>query len=102
MKSLLTALFLLLALAALTLAAEEPKQMFNVNEQLAPWRAYYDQQSPWPGHHGWKPFKRYEWDAIQRGWPDGIIPAAGLWEAYLQQQQMPHFALADTCVNLCP
>lgn len=100
MKRFLFAFFL--ASATFAFAAEEPQQTINVYEQLAQWRAYYGQRSEWPKAHGWKPFKRYEWDAIQRGWPDGNIPAGGLWEAYLQRQRMGHSSLDEPWINLGP
>src|SRR5512139_1531802 len=100
MKSLLTATLLLFVFVTLLPAAEE--QTINVNSQLQQWRDYYGQRAAWPKSHGWKPFKRYEWDAIQRGWPDGNIPAAGLWEAFQERARMPHSPLDEPWVNLGP
>ncbi len=87
-----------LAVLASAMAAEK----VNLNGQLAEWRAYYGKQSNWPRSHGFKPFKRYEWDLMQRGWPTGDVPAGGLWEAYQQRERMPHASLDEPWVNLGP
>ncbi|MBU0509096.1 T9SS type A sorting domain-containing protein [bacterium] len=97
------ALTILLAVAALALAQTQPPQtMINVNEQLAPWRAYYDSQAEWPRAHGWKPFKRYEWDMLQRSWPDGLVPAGAYWQALEQRGRMPRMTLDEPWTNLGP
>ena len=104
MRNVFANLLWVLVFASFALAAEEPAQQItiNVNEQLAPWRAYYGQQAEWPRAHGWKPFKRYEWDMLQRSWPTGEIPAGAIWEAYLERERMPRVALDEPWVNLGP
>lgn len=91
------------AVAAVVFAqAKQPRRMVNVYQQMAPFRNYYNTQPTWPRSHGYKPFKRYEWDMIQRGWPDGNVPAGAYWEAYQQRGRMGRHTLDDPWVNLGP
>ena len=78
------------------------RTMVNMNESLAPWRAYYDSRSDWPRAHGYKPFKRYEWDVKQRGWPDGNVPLGAYWEALQQRARMARVTLDEPWTSLGP
>ena len=100
MRKLITKLVALVVLAGAVKAAEAP--VVKVNEQLAPWRAYYGQRTEWPRAHGWKPFKRFEWDMLQRSWPTGEIPAGAIWEGYQERSRMRHSPLDEPWVNLGP
>ncbi|HEY3295421.1 MAG TPA: hypothetical protein VGL38_08280 [bacterium] len=91
------------AMAVMAMAAPKAAQrMVNVYQQLAPWRAYYNSRTDWPRAHGYKPFKRYEWDVMQRGFPDGNIPAGAYWEAFQTRGRMRHHSLDEAWVNLGP
>ena len=79
-----------------------PQRMVNVYQQMSSFRDYYNSQPTWPRSHGFKPFKRYEWDMIQRGWPDGNVPAGAYWEAFQQRTRMRRHTLDDPWVNLGP
>jgi photosystem II stability/assembly factor-like uncharacterized protein len=74
----------------------------NVYQQMAPWQAFYNIKTDWPKSHGYKPFKRFEWDMLQRGWPDGNIPLGASWQAFQERGRMRHAALDETWVNLGP
>ncbi len=95
---------LLLALLSFTLTGFAQQQVvpFSVTDQLAEWRAYYDQQSTWPRSHGWKPFKRFEWDMLQRSYRDGTIPSGAMWEAFQSVQRMSRSSLDEPWINLGP
>ncbi|MCB1060114.1 MAG: T9SS type A sorting domain-containing protein [Calditrichaeota bacterium] len=90
----------LLLFLATSLFAQQPT--INVDEQLAPFRQYYETREDWPRSHGWKPFKRYEYDVIQRAFPGNTIPAGARWEGWLQMQRMPRASLDENWVNLGP
>ncbi len=93
---------LLCALISVPAFAQQAPPQQTVDEQLAPWRAYYNQQETWPRSHGWKPFKRFEWDMMQRSYGTGYIPAGAIWEAFQERERMPRAALDETWVNLGP
>ena len=96
-------LSLLLVVAVGVVAAPKPvRPMVNVYEQMAPFRAYYDSQANWPRSYGYKPFKRYEWDMRQRGWPDGNVPAGAYWDAFKSRGHMRHRTLDEPWTNLGP
>lgn len=84
--------------------AQQPAatQTINAYEQLAPFKTYYDSRAEWPRAHGFKPFKRYEWDVRQRGWPDGNVPWGAYWDALQQRERMPRVSLDETWVNIGP
>jgi photosystem II stability/assembly factor-like uncharacterized protein len=91
----------LLLLFATSLFAQQPFTI-NVAEQLAPFKQYYDSREDWPRSHGWKPYKRYEYDVIQRAYPNDEIPAGARWEGWLQMQRMEHSSLDENWVPLGP
>ncbi len=94
---------LVLTLAAISLAQTPPPQLtVNVNEPLAPWRAYYNSQAEWPRSHGYKPFKRFEWDLYQRSFRDGTVPAGAYWTALEQRSRMDRVTLDEPWTNLGP
>jgi photosystem II stability/assembly factor-like uncharacterized protein len=76
--------------------------MVNMNQSLAPWRVYYDSRSDWPRSHGYKPFKRFEWDMKQRGWPDGNVPVGAYWEALQQRARMSRATFDEPWISLGP
>jgi len=83
-------------------AQTAPRTMVNVSDQLAPWRAYYDSRSDWPRAHGFKPFKRHEWDVKQRGWPDGGVPWGAYWDALQQRARMSRVTLDEPWTSIGP
>ena len=103
-RTLLFTLLFLFGLMGLALSASayEAGEKINVNQVIADMKAYYDSRDEWPRSHGWKPYKRYEWDLMQRAYPDGEIPAGAIWEAFQQRQRMPHAALDETWTALGP
>jgi hypothetical protein len=103
-RSLLIALCAILLLAtAQSLWSQPPaRTMVNMNQSLAPWRAYYDARGDWPRSHGYKPFKRFEWDVMQRGWPDGNVPVGAYWEALQQRARMSRTTLDEPWISLGP
>jgi len=98
--TLLSILFAL-ALPCRLLATDRPA-MIDVNAQLAPWRDYYNARTDWPRSHGWKPFKRYEWDILQRSFPSGEIPAGAYWRAHEERGRMSVHSLDEPWTNLGP
>lgn len=96
------ALLISLLIAGSIWAAEPTQVSVEVLDQLAPWRQYYGQQANWPRAHGWKPFKRFEWDMQQRSYRDGTIPAGAYWTALEQRDRLPRVTLDENWVNLGP
>jgi photosystem II stability/assembly factor-like uncharacterized protein len=95
-------LLALLGIAASDSLAQQPLPTVNIYQQLAPWQAFYNVRTDWPRSHGYKPFKRFEWDMLQRGWPDGNVPVGAYWQAFQQRQRMPRTTLDENWVNLGP
>ncbi len=93
---------LLTLFLSLPLFAQQPVRMLNVGEQLAPFKQFYESRAEWPRSHGWKPYKRYEYDISQRAYPDGLMPAGARWRAWEQMQRMEHSSLDDEWVPLGP
>lgn len=95
-------LALLTILFTLNVYAQQPLARVNINEQLAPLRQYYGMQAEWPRAHGFKPFKRYEWDLMQRAFPDGTIPAGALMRGLEEMQRMERASLDEPWTPLGP
>ena len=93
---------LLTLLLSLPLFAQQPVRQLNLGEQLAPFKQYYESREDWPRSHGWKPYKRYEYDITQRAYPDGLIPAGARWEAWKNMDRMPRVALDEPWTPLGP
>jgi photosystem II stability/assembly factor-like uncharacterized protein len=91
-----------LMIAGAVWAAEQTPVSVDVLAQLSPWRQYYGQRESWPRGYGWKPFKRFEWEMLQRSYRDGTIPAGGYWTAMEQRARMPRVTLDETWTNLGP
>ncbi len=85
--------------STLTCTYAEP---FRVYEALAPMRSHYATQESWPMGHGWKPYKRLEWDLLQRSWPTGEIPKGAVYNAFEQRQRMPRMSLDEAWIYLGP
>lgn len=100
--------FLRLALSILLIgltagsALAQQRQMIDINARLLPWKTHYESRDNWPRSCGWKPYMRYQWDMLQRTYPDGQVPAGALWEAYQQRQQMRRHPLDETWTNIGP
>lgn len=93
---------LLALLIGLQAFAQQPVRQLNLGEQLTPFKQYYESRDEWPRSHGWKPFKRYEYDIEQRAYPDGVMPAGARWEAWLEMERMPRATLDEPWVPLGP
>ena len=92
---------LLIGLTAESALAQQ-RQMIDINARLLPWKTHYESRDDWPRSCGWKPYMRYQWDMLQRTYPDGQVPAGALWEAYQQRQQMRRHSLDEPWVNIGP
>jgi len=103
LRILITGLIILSVAASLFAQSNvPPRRMVNVYEQLAPWKAYYNSRTDWPRSHGYKPFKRYERDIMQRAWPDGNVPVGAYWDALQQRNRMGRATLDENWINLGP
>ncbi|MBK6765391.1 MAG: T9SS type A sorting domain-containing protein [bacterium] len=95
-------LALLAILFTINVYAQRPLAEIDVTSHLAGFRAYYGQRDEWPRAHGFKPFKRYEWDVLQRAGADGTIPAGALMRGFEEMQRMPRHTLDEPWVPLGP
>ncbi len=92
---------LILAVSAVAVVAQT-RPVIDVDDVLAPLRTYYGKQAEWPKSSGFKPYKRLEWDLMQRGGPSGNIPVGAYWDALEQRRQMAVHSLDEAWANLGP
>lgn len=95
-------LALLSLLFTINVYAQRPLARVNSDDHLAQFREYYGQRAEWPRAHGFKPFKRYEWDMMQRTGADGTIPAGALMRGFEEMSRMPRHTLDEPWVQLGP
>ncbi|MCL4305618.1 T9SS type A sorting domain-containing protein [bacterium] len=97
----LLALLWIVIVSSLTFAQTADVQI-NVQNDLAPFKQYYESRAEWPRSHGWKPYMRYLYDVEQRAYPDGTIPAGARWRAWEEMQRMERVSLDEPWRALGP